>query len=213
MNTKLNDIFMLFHNGHLDEAKKELNKMEKFLNEFDDETYYQYHSTLTYVAIAMNDQTCADNASTLYIERAEANKDMSHLHRAHHQKAMFYRDFGLYDEAEKHLETEARIINQHLNSEPYLLSVNQCEFGTIYDFQKRYHESNIQFKLAENNAQGIDDPFLLPCIYRGIGISLKNQNNPEALDYLTRARDIFLNLEEENEAKKINEIINVVSEE
>lgn len=211
MNTRLNDIFMLFHHGHLEEAKEELNKLEKELKEFDDETYYQYQSTLTYVAIAMKDKNCADKASTLYIERAESNKDMSHLHRAHHQKAMFYRDFGLYDDAEKHLEIEANIINQHLNSEPYLLSVNQCEFGTIYDFQKRYDDSNNQFKLAENNAQGIDDPFLLPCIYRGMGISLKNQDKPEALDYLSRARDMFLELEEENEAKKINEIINIVS--
>ena len=137
MNQKINDIFALFHHGHLNKAMEKLILLKKDCNDFDNETYYHYQSTLTYVATALKDTITAHEASDLYIEHAKKNQDMSHLHRAHHQKAMVYRDFGLYDKAEDHLHLEATIINQFLNSEPYLLSVNQCEFGTIFHFQNK----------------------------------------------------------------------------
>ncbi|MGT2756929.1 tetratricopeptide repeat protein [Streptococcus ovuberis] len=190
--------FDLMEQGRLDAA---LALLDSLVVPEADSVYYDYLSTYGYVHAARKDYILAVQAYEAYLNKAVAEGDRLHQHRAHHQLCMVYREQGDFGAAMAELDKERAIISQHFMDDDLVWAVHLYEVGYVSHLLGDHDKAVSDMGRSLEHALKTDDLIAQACAYRGLG---EIQSSAE---HLIKAKALFEEAGENIGSQEIDDLL------
>ena len=201
---KLNEAFVLFDQGRLNEAELLYNECLNVVEDRNAEEYAQILHGLGYVKAAQRNYDVAREHYSELLDIAITNgQEMDHC-VAVHQLGMVERMASCYEKAEQMFQLEAKLLKEYGIASTVNWSANYYEQGYVALMQKKLELAEKFMKESLNFAKESADDVCLGCAYRGLGeFYIANNHETLAKEFFQYSLDAF---ERANDVMAIQEI-------